>query len=178
MANKSWKFADVSSSLMGVAKQPECCWSVKRGRKAWDAGGSAAMGDAEKRNDCRESKDTPVKKEDNGRDWGRGRAIDNERGWQGFDGAHWLFTALLQSAAVRPQSEHDPLVWDGDRLGSPRYIDSQAHSFGRIRMDETCLKPRFIYLFIWCLLWPRPHLSENTGLPTGAQQLQMSRHDN
>lgn len=63
-----------------------------------------------------------------------------------------LFQALLQSATVRSQSKHEFSVWDGDGPGSPRYIDSQAHSFGRIKIDETCLRQRFIYLFIWCLL--------------------------
>lgn len=99
-------------------------------------------------------------KEDNGRDWRKGKSDrKQERLW--FDGADWLFSALLQSATVRPHSEHDPPLWDGDTLGSPRCIDSQAHSFGRIRIDETCLRPRFIYLFIWCLLWsPAPSVWE------------------
>lgn len=106
------------------------------------------------------------------------RATESRTRRRGSDGADWLFAALTQSATVRPGSQPEPPPWDGDRLGSPRCIDPQARSFGRIGMDGACLRPRFIYLFIWCLLRPRPHLSGNMGLPTGAQQLQMSRLDN
>lgn len=105
-----------------------------------------------------------TEEEDNASDWGRKRVMEKDagRGWKLQPGFFQL------SATVWPQSKNEPLVSDGDRLGSQRYIDSQVHSFGRIRIDGTCPRPRFIYLFIQRLLWPWPYLSEYTRLPAGA----------
>lgn len=160
MANKSWKFADSSSILFEEAELWECCWSVnKKGgegaRHRWDCSRGRSREKERLQRDLRHLGE----KEDNGGDWKRNRVTGSKRGLQGFDGADWLFSVLLRSATVRSWFKYNLLHYDGDRLGSPWFIDSQAHSFVRIRIDVTCLKPRFIYLFIWCLLWASPHLS-------------------
>lgn len=92
---------------------------------------------------------------------GGGGSGTKRESWRGL----LVQTGYFQLYCRAPESSLSvsatPSLWDGDGAGSPRCIDSPAPSFGRIRIDETCLRQRFIYLFIWCL--PQPHLSGHMG---------------